>query len=241
MIKRALTLLIMLSTSCVGHACTTCNRQIQKAIWNSTFVPNLLALLSAFIVIGIVVMVLASISTRRHSANISKKFSNRLNPVPLTTASTVLGIGLGGFIDGIVLHQILQWHEMLSNKIPPVDYVTKSVNMFWDGIFHAFCLVVVIVGVVLLWRLLRRNDIERSGNLLGGGLLLGWGVFNIVEGVIDHQILRLHNVREITNNTTLWNYGFLGASVVMLVVGFILTNKSPIGVNSNNDTNTFPL
>ncbi|RYF47809.1 MAG: DUF2243 domain-containing protein, partial [Cytophagaceae bacterium] len=101
----------------------------------------------------------------------------------------VIGIGLGGFIDGIVLHQILQWHEMLSAKIPNTEYVGKSINMFWDGIFHFFCLLVTLVGIVLLWKLLKRNDINRSGKLLSGGLLLGWGLFNIVEGVIDHHLL----------------------------------------------------
>jgi uncharacterized membrane protein len=28
----------------------------------------------------------------------------------------LLGIGLGGFVDGIVLHQILQWHHMLTSE-----------------------------------------------------------------------------------------------------------------------------
>jgi uncharacterized membrane protein len=27
-----------------------------------------------------------------------------------------MGIGFGGFIEGIVLHQILQWHHMLSHE-----------------------------------------------------------------------------------------------------------------------------
>ena len=26
----------------------------------------------------------------------------------------LMGVGLGGFIDGILLHQILQWHHMLT-------------------------------------------------------------------------------------------------------------------------------
>ncbi|RYZ51931.1 MAG: DUF2243 domain-containing protein [Chitinophagaceae bacterium] len=137
----------------------------------------------------------------------------------------VLGIGLGGFIDGIVLHQILQWHEMLSNKLPPVNLVAKSVNMFWDGVFHAFCLVVVLVGVVLLWKLQGRRNIDRSGYLLAGGMLLGWGMFNIVEGIIDHHLLKLHNVREVTENSAFWNWSFLGLSVLMIVAGYLMVNK----------------
>ncbi|RYZ25921.1 MAG: DUF2243 domain-containing protein [Chitinophagaceae bacterium] len=138
----------------------------------------------------------------------------------------ILGIGVGGFIDGIVLHQILQWHEMLSNKVPPTDYLGKTVNMFWDGIFHAFTLITTFIGIILLWKLLYRKDINRSGYLLSGGMLLGWGLFNIVEGVIDHHLLKLHNVREISTNPETWNVGFLGLSVILILVGIILCRKA---------------
>jgi uncharacterized membrane protein len=207
-------------------ACITCNKQIQEAIWDSTFFPNLLSMLSAFIVLAVLVAILSGLTAKKHKAFVAGNPGRQhLSPVPLTTSSTVLGIGLGGFVDGIVLHQILQWHEMLSNKMPPTTLVTKSVNMFWDGIFHAFCLVVVVIGVILLWKMLWRQDIDRSGNLLAGGLLVGWGLFNIVEGLIDHHLLKLHNVREITDNVGAWNWGFIGLSVIMLLLGYALINK----------------
>ena len=56
----------------------------------------------------------------------------------LIAAGTLLGIGLGGFLDGILLHQILQWHNMLSSVVPPIDVVSIKYNMVWDGLFHAF-------------------------------------------------------------------------------------------------------
>jgi uncharacterized membrane protein len=101
--------------------------------------------------------------------------------------------------------------------------------MFWDGIFHAFTLVVTLVGIIRLWKLLWRKDIVRSGYLLGGGLVLGWGIFNMVEGIIDHQVLKLHNVRELSNDPEFWNFGFLGFSVVLLLVGFFLTKRGSTG------------
>ncbi len=208
------------------YACVTCNKQIQESIFNSTFYPNLFIMLSAFIVLAILVAILGRISTRRHQKGVASFAGMQLlNPVPLTSAATVLGIGIGGFIDGIVLHQIMQWHEMLSNKLPPSTLINKSVNMFWDGVFHGFCLVVVLIGVVLIWKLLWRKDIDRSGNLLAGGLLLGWGLFNIVEGIIDHHLLKLHNVREITPHTDAWNYGFLVLSVLFIVIGYLMTRQ----------------
>src|SRR4051812_38504423 len=132
--------------------CITCNRAIQQAIFNSEFYPNLLIMLSAFIVLGAFVIVLSVLAARRRRSLKMEASYTGLDPIPLGAASTVLGIGLGGFIDGIALHQILQWHEMLSNKIPATDYVGKSVNMFWDGIFHAYTFIVVCTGITLLWR-----------------------------------------------------------------------------------------
>jgi len=52
-------------------------------------------------------------------------------------AGVLLGIGLGGFVDGIVLHQIVQWHNMISNWMPPTTLTAMHVNMVWDGLFHA--------------------------------------------------------------------------------------------------------
>ena len=79
---------------------------------------------------------------------------------PLVSAATLLGIGLGGFFDGILLHQILQWHNMLSAWIPPVDLTSVKVNMFWDGLWG------------MLYALLEPRLTARLGRL-PGGLVLG--------------------------------------------------------------------
>ena len=62
----------------------------------------------------------------------------------------VLGLGLGGFIDGIALHQIVQWHNMGSAKVPPITMEAMQQNMAWDGWFHVATLVLTIFGVYLL-------------------------------------------------------------------------------------------
>jgi uncharacterized membrane protein len=97
--------------------------------------------------------------------------------------------------------------------------------MFWDGIFHFFTLMVTFTGIVLLWKLLHRKDINRSGFLLAGGLLTGWGLFNLIEGLIDHQLLKLHNVKEVTNNPQAWNTGFLIFAVLLLIAGAVVSRK----------------
>src|SRR3712207_4869647 len=79
----------------------------------------------------------------------------------------LLGVGLGGFVDGIVLHQVLQWHHMLTSTdsdrigLPfyPADTVAGlRVNTFWDGLFHAVTWVAVVVGLGVLYSRVRRTQ-----------------------------------------------------------------------------------
>jgi uncharacterized membrane protein len=130
------------------------------------------------------------------------------------TAGILIGVGLGGFLDGIVLHQILQWHHMLSSWIPDGDLVGTKVNMTWDGLFHAFTWVTTLVGVVLLWRAPRV-----PGLTFGGSLALGWGLFNTVEGLIDHQLLGVHHVHPGPGQAA-WDLAFLLGGAALVVVGW---------------------
>jgi uncharacterized membrane protein len=69
------------------------------------------------------------------------------------SAGILFGLGLGGFFDGIVLHQMLQWHHMLTSAGYPPDSVENlKVNTFWDGVFHAATYVFTGLGLVVLWR-----------------------------------------------------------------------------------------
>jgi uncharacterized membrane protein len=138
---------------------------------------------------------------------------------PLIAAGLLLGAGLGGFVDGIVLHQILQWHNMLSNQLPPDTLVRAKVNMYWDGVFHAAVWVITAVGLGLLWAATGRPDVPRSGRTLLGAMILGWGLFNVIEGVIDHQLLELHHVYEYTTNPLPADLAFLAFGVLQLLVG----------------------
>jgi len=225
-ILKTFLILLPIFISQSASACINCNKEISQAIFNSAFYPNIFLILSPFFVLAIVVAVISSMAIKKHKARVSANPNHiLLSPVPLTAAATVLGIGIGGFIDGIVFHQILQWHEMISNKIAPVTYVAKSVNMFWDGIFHLFTLIVTVTGIILMWKLLKRKDTDHSGNLFVGGLLLGFGLFNLLEGIADHHVLKLHNVREVTPDKQAWNIGFLALSVVLIIVGLLIARQ----------------
>lgn len=141
---------------------------------------------------------------------------------PLIAAGVLIGAGLGGFADGIVLHQILQWHNMISGWRLPNTLVDAKVNMTWDGIFHAAVWVLTCAGIAMLWRVGARRDVPWSGKTFFGSLLMGWGLFNVVEGIIDHQLLGVHHVYEYTASKLPWDLGFLAFGVVLLLLGWTL-------------------
>jgi uncharacterized membrane protein len=137
----------------------------------------------------------------------------------------VLGLGLGGFIDGIVLHQILQWHHMLTgdNGGEPMDTVAGlETNTLVDGLFHMATWILVAVATVLLLNAWRRGELAPPWRTHVGLLLAGWGVFNLVEGLIDHQLLGIHHVRDDLGAPLGWDLGFLAFGALLVVGGWVL-------------------
>ena len=60
--------------------------------------------------------------------------------------------------------------------------------------------------------------------MLVGTLLLGFGIFNLVERIIDHQILGIHHVNETVppDQWIYWDLGFLIGGALMLAGGWLL-------------------
>jgi uncharacterized membrane protein len=139
-------------------------------------------------------------------------------------AGVLLGVGLGGFADGIVLHQIAQWHNMGSAVVPPTTMEAMSQNMVWDGLFHAAMWVVTVVGVYLLRAAPAQDETVTA---FTGQMLFGWGGFNIIEGLIDHHLLDLHHVRDLPVHVPLYDWLFLGmGGILLLALGWMLMASS---------------
>ena len=151
-------------------------------------------------------------------ANVSTATSGR----PPLAAGVLLGLGLGGFFDGIVLHQVLQWHHMLSSAgHPPHDLQNLRLNVWADGLFHMATWVFVAAGVLLLWRAARRPHAPWPWRALAGAFLLGFGAFNVVEGLVNHHALGLHHVNETVPRADwlAWDLGFLAWGALMVLIG----------------------
>ena len=152
----------------------------------------------------------------------------------LVLAAVLLGLGLGGLFDGIVLHQILQWHHMVSTPTPPTTLENLEANTLGDGLFHAAAWIVTVAGVFALMTSNGARHAPGGMRTLIGGALVGWGLFNVVEGVVDHHLLRLHHVRPGPDQLA-YDLGFLAWGALMLVVGVVLVRGSWRGQGAGSD------
>ncbi|HEX5997566.1 MAG TPA: DUF2243 domain-containing protein [Jiangellales bacterium] len=144
---------------------------------------------------------------------------------------TILGVGLGGFVDGILLHQILQWHHLLTStntdnigvKYHPANTVHGlKINTLWDGLFHAICWLAVLIGLWLLYsRITHSRGRIWASRTLWGWILVGWGLFNLVEGIVDHHILGIHHVRSGPDQGW-WDTAFLVLGALLVLGGWAL-------------------
>ena len=207
-------------------ACVSCNKPLQELLFNEQFFPLLFKIIMPFPLIGILFL---AINYKRFIAesSIIKRAKT------LIFAGFFLGVGMTGFLDGIFLHQILQWHQMISNILPPDTLINKQVNTFWDGIFHVFTWTMTAIGVLLLWKLNRKkNKLNFSNKVFAGSIILGGGIFNFLDSIINHYILQLHNIREKTEYPMIYNHVFLVFAILLIIIGLMLIRnglkRSPV-------------
>jgi len=149
-----------------------------------------------------------------------------------------MGVGLGGFVDGILLHQVLQWHHMLtgSGGGEPMDTVAGlEANTLVDGFFHVATWVLVAVATALMVSAWQRRELAPPWRAHIGLLLAGWGSFNVVEGVVDHQLLGLHHVRDDIGAPLGWDLAFLGLGALLVVIGTVLVRSGRLHQRPDQD------
>jgi uncharacterized membrane protein len=135
------------------------------------------------------------------------------------------GFGLGAFLDGIVLHQVLQWHHLVVARVPADDLAGLEENTLWDGVFHLVSWVVVVVGLV--WTARSRASLRPvPWRALTGALLIGWGAFNITDQVVFHLLLGAHHIRMVEDYQVYdWGFTAIGAALVGIGVAFVRRSR----------------
>jgi uncharacterized membrane protein len=128
----------------------------------------------------------------------------------------LFGLGLVAFFDETVFHQLLHWHHFY-------DKSTTNIGLVSDGLFHAFSWFATIGGLFMLADLRRRNALWLTR--WWGAVLLGAGVFQLYDGIVQHKLMRLHQIRYVENvimYDIVWNI----IALAMVVAGMILTYRT---------------
>lgn len=133
----------------------------------------------------------------------------------LFISAFMLGVGLIGAIDGIVFHQLLQWHHMIDS--PDINF-----EILTDGFFTAGFSTILIWGGIKIFQDARNDQLGHSWRTFISGLCIGAGAFNLVEGIVNHHILQVHRVRPAADNPLLYDLTFLASGLLLILIGFII-------------------
>jgi uncharacterized membrane protein len=125
----------------------------------------------------------------------------------------LVGIGIAGTLDEVVLHQLLAWHHFYDRSTPTVGLVS-------DGLFHILSTTVLVVGIIQLVE--RRRTTPDPPRLALAGILLGAGGFNLYDGTIQHKLLRLHQVRADAPNNLPYDLAFIALAATIALAGALI-------------------
>ena len=132
----------------------------------------------------------------------------------------LIGVGLAGTLDEIILHQILHWHHFY-------DRSTLAIGLLSDGLFHLFSTGVLVAGLLWLLRLHRR--LPASLERLYAGIYLGLGGFNLYDGTIQHKVLKLHQIRPAAGDQTPYDVVFIAVALAFVMLGLAMLLASRKG------------
>jgi len=135
-----------------------------------------------------------------------------IDPRRSMRAAILLGIGAMAAVDEIVFHQLLAWHHFF-------DWSTPAFGLFSDGLLHSAELILFVLGFFLFSELRGRQAL--APRFAWAGFFLGMGGFQLFDGIVDHKILRLHQVRYV-DDLLPYDLAWNGFALVLLAIGFAL-------------------
>jgi len=164
-----------------------------------------------------------SVADQRSSPSIAT------TPRSITIGWLMIGFALGGFFDGILLHQILQWHHLLSGLDEPTGG-DLPFQIMMDGLFHLLMYVLGLIGTVLV---IRRSNGERlaGGSDLLRWLIVGFSAWHIIDAVLSHWLLGIHRIRMDSAQPLLWDLAWL---LVFGTVPLLVALRLPSAGGSRN-------
>jgi uncharacterized membrane protein len=123
---------------------------------------------------------------------------------------------------------------------PPTTVAGLEANTLADGLFHVVAWCSVVAASLLTIRSWRRGRLAPSWPFHLGTVLAGWGLFNLVEGLVDHQILGVHHVRDDLGGPLAWDLAFLALGAVQILVGWLVSRRAARTVSAGGGSGARP-
>lgn len=144
----------------------------------------------------------------------------------LSWAGYLLGFALGGFFDGILLHQVLQWHHLLS-AVKRAPFQDIKVQILADGLFHVLMYFIAASGLWLLWKARRAYAAPGADRLLLANAFIGFGVWHVLDSILSHWILGIHRIRMDTDKVLFWDLlWFFVFGIAFIAIGWLLRKRA---------------
>jgi uncharacterized membrane protein len=137
-------------------------------------------------------------------------------------AGMLIGMGLIAAVDEIIFHQILSWHHFY-------DEATEEIGLLTDGLLHSAELIAIVGGFFWILKLRRKHVLARR--MARSGFVVGLGAFQLFDGLVDHKLLRLHQIRYV-DNVLPYDIAWNSFAIVVLTIGLIMMKKASSALDS---------
>ncbi|MBK6266589.1 DUF2243 domain-containing protein [Marivirga sp. S37H4] len=131
-------------------------------------------------------------------------------------AGVLTGTGIMAAVDEIIFHQLLSWHHFY-------DKSTLEIGLLSDGLLHSAELIAIVAGFFLIIDLNKNQALVKVR--IWAGFFLGTGGFQLLDGTINHKVLRLHQIRYV-DNILPYDIAWNATGIFLLIIGIVILIKA---------------
>lgn len=132
-------------------------------------------------------------------------------------SGALVGIGMMAAVDEIIFHQILSWHHFYDGATPEIGLLT-------DGLLHSAELIAIVAGFFMLLDLRRKQTLFKPK--AWAGFFIGAGSFQLFDGLVDHKVLRLHQIRYNVPDLLPYDLSWNLFALIILIIGLAQNRRA---------------
>ena len=135
----------------------------------------------------------------------------------LVLSGFLFGCGIAGsVIDLFVFHLLLQWHHFY-------DLSTTTTALVADGLFHGATWLITVWGLFMFADV--RQQIVVPWTRWAGAVLTGIGFFQLVDGIVFHKLLGIHQIRYGVD-LLVYDLVWILSAIILLTIGLVMLRRT---------------